>query len=212
MFSVIFDMDGTLLDTQRICIPAWEYAGRLQGVVGLGDHVPRVCGMNGEGSNCYLRDNFPKIDVDKFKTDMREYINRNGVVRYKKGAKELLDYLYKNDIKIALASGTSAPSVMHHLKEVDATKYFGAIVCGNDVKNGKPSPDIFLKAAEMIGATPEDCFVIEDSANGVMAAYRAGMKCIGIPDIVEFEKEIEVLMFAKCESMTEVLGIFQNML
>lgn len=212
MFSVIFDMDGTLLDTQRICIPAWEYAGRLQGVVGLGEHVPRVCGMNGEGSNRYLRENFPKIDVDIFKADMREYINRNGVVRYKKGAKELLDYLRNKCIKIALASGTSTPSVMHHLKEVDATKYFSAIVCGNDVKNGKPAPDVFLKAAEKIGATPEECFVVEDSANGVVAAYRAGMKCIGIPDIVDFEKEIEQLMFAKCESMTEALDIFKKML
>ncbi len=208
MFGVIFDMDGTLLDTQRICIPAWEYAGRIQGVQGAGEHIPNVCGMNGEGSNRYLRENFPSIDVDKFKTDVREYINLWGVVRYKEGAKELLEALKAENTKIALASGTSRPSVMHHLKAVDAEKYFDAIICGGDVEKGKPAPDIFLLAAEKIGVEPQDCFVLEDSSNGVIAAHKAGMKCIGIPDIIPFENEIESLTFATLNNLGEAIDVF----
>ena len=210
MYSVIFDMDGTLLDTQRICISAWEYAGRQQGFKGAGEHIPNVCGMNLNGSLKYIRDNFPGVDPEKFKEDSREYIERNGVVEYKDGAEELLKFLKANGIKIALATGTSRPSVMHHLKAVDAEKYFDAVICGGDVQNGKPAPDIFLLAAEKLGADPRDCIVLEDSANGINAAVAAGMRCIGIPDIVAFAEETKALLFAHCESMTEVLDILES--
>lgn len=209
MFSVIFDMDGTLLDTQKICIPAWEYAGRQQGIIGAGAHIPNVCGMNLAGSLQYIRDNFPGVDPDKFKEDSRDYINRNGVVRFKTGAEELLDYLKSRGIKIALATGTSKPSVMHHLNEVGATEYFDAIVCGGDVTNGKPAPDIFLLAAEKLGAKPVECFVFEDSPNGVRAAHSAGMKCIGVPDIAPFPKEIKGLMFRELTTLNEAIAILR---
>ena len=99
MFCVIFDMDGTLLDTQRICAPAWEYAGRLQGYKGAGAHIPNVCGMNNLGSTKYIIDNFSGVDPNKFKEDAREYIKRNCVIEHKKGAKELLEYLKAKGIK-----------------------------------------------------------------------------------------------------------------
>jgi len=212
MISVIFDMDGTLLDTQRICIPAWEYAGRCQGYTGAGEHIPRVCGMNGQGSSQYIKDNFPGVDPDKFKEDARDYIARNGEVKYKEGAKELLELLVEKGVKIALATGTSRPSVMHHLAAVDAEKYFDAIVCGGDVENGKPSPDIFLLAAEKLGATPKDCIVLEDSPNGVKAAAAAGMRCIGIPDVVEFSDKVKGLIFAHLTSLSGALEVFEKLI
>ena len=86
MFSVIFDMDGTLLDTQKICVPAWEYGGLLQGINGMGNHVVNVCGTNHEGSNKYLKDNFPELDIEKFRADCLDYINENMIVRFKSGA------------------------------------------------------------------------------------------------------------------------------
>ena len=210
MISVIFDMDGTLLDTQRICIPAWEYADQCQGFEGAWEHIPNVCGMNNQGSNQYIKDNFHGVDPDKFKEDARDYIARNGVVKYKEGAVELLKFLKSKGIKIALATGTSRPSVMHHLAAVDGEKYFDAIVCGGDVTNGKPAPDIFLLAAENLGAEPQDCFVLEDSTNGVIAAVEAGMKCIGIPDIVSFGEETKGKLFAHCKSMHEALEIVKK--
>jgi len=76
MFAVIFDMDGTLLDTQRICIPAWEYAGLLQGYKAVGDHIVNVCGMNKNGSNEYLKRNFPGIDIDEFDKAAGQYITK----------------------------------------------------------------------------------------------------------------------------------------
>ena len=86
MFSVIFDMDGTLLDTQSICVPAWEYAGRMQGITGVGDAIADVCGMNEIGWTAYLEQNYGNMDIELFKKTMRDYMIENGKVVYKKGA------------------------------------------------------------------------------------------------------------------------------
>lgn len=211
MFSVIFDMDGTLLDTQRICIPAWDYAGEKQGVFNMGEHIPNVCGTNANGSSLYLKQNFPQINIEQFKVDAKEYIIKNLVVRFKPGAKELLDFLKQKGVKIALASGTSRPSVEHHLNEVGILNYFDVTVCGTEVENGKPAPDIFLKTAELMGVSPEDCFVFEDSENGIIAGYKAGMKCIGIADIVPFSSKVKELMYCELQSMEKAIGIFERM-
>ncbi len=211
MYSVIFDMDGTLLDTQKICIPAWEYAGKLQGIDGLGEEVKKVCGMNKKGWSEYLSKNFPSLDVDRFNLQMREYIVENQVVRYKKGAEELLEFLKENDIKIGLASGSSRMSVDHHIKEVSAEKYFCATVCGAEVVNGKPAPDIFLRTAELMGVNHRECIVFEDSANGVRSAVAAGMRCIGVPDIAEFGDDIKQLLYKHLDSLDEAIEILSKL-
>lgn len=210
MVSVIFDMDGTLLDTQRICIPAWEYAGRLQGIKGMGKCVPDVCGMNRNGSTYYLKTNFPALDIDLFRKNERKYIEDNLEVKFKAGAEKLIAYLKGNGIKFALASGTSRPSVEHHLNKLGILDIFDAIVCGGEVENGKPAPDIFLHTAGLMGAKPEECFVFEDSVNGIEAGYSAGMKCIGIPDIASFDSEIKKKLFAELSSLDEAIDILRR--
>lgn len=212
MFSVIFDMDGTLLDTQSICVPAWEYAGRMQGIKGVGDAITAVCGMNEVGWTAYLEQHFEELNIDLFKKTMRDYIIENGKVTYKKGAEALISFLKENGIKLALASGSSHASIDHHLKEVGATDVFSVIVGGKDVENGKPAPDIFLLAAEKLGVDPKDCVVVEDSANGIRAGYKAGMKCIGIPDVAPFSEEVKAMMIAHLSSLDEAISIFKEML
>lgn len=210
MFSVIFDMDGTLLDTQRICIPAWDYAGQRQGYENVGRYIPDVCGTNENGWSRFLLEKFPQIDMARFKADAREYIVKNLVVRFKSGAKELLNYLKSKNIKIGLASGTSRPSVEHHLKEVGVLEFFNVIVCGTEVENGKPAPDVFLEAARQMGAEPKNCFVFEDSENGIRAADAAGMKAIGIADVKPFSEEVKALMYCELGSMHEAIEIFEK--
>ena len=210
MFSVIFDMDGTLLDTQRICIPAWEYAGRLQGIKGMGDCIPKVCGMNEIGLTAHITENYPTLNVPEFKENYRDYIKKNGEIKFMPGAQPLLEFLKDKGVKIALATGTRKSTVFSHLKKLECEDYFDAVVGGDDVINGKPAPDIFLKAAHLIGAKPEECFVFEDSANGVKSAYNAGMKCIGVPDIVKFNDEIKNLLFAELNNLSEAIEVLNK--
>ena len=211
MFSVIFDMDGTLLDTQRICIPAWEYAGQMQGFSGLGKYIENVCGMNELGWKGYLKENFPQMDIESFTFDARDYIKKNGVVKYKKGAEELLTYLKQNNIKMGLASGSSRASIEHHFSIVGGLENFDVVVAGMEVEKGKPAPDIFLKVAEQLGEKPENCYVFEDSNNGVKAGYSAGMKCIGIADIAPFTIETKKLLTAELNSLDEAINIFETL-
>ncbi len=211
MFHVIFDMDGTLLDTQSICVPAWDYAGEKQGILGMGSAIPNVCGMNEIGWTAYLEEHFNTLDIPLFKKTMRDYIIENGKVTYKKGAEELLAFLREHGIRLALASGSSHASINHHLNEVGAMDVFEVRVGGKDVEHGKPAPDIFLLAAEKMGVDPKDCFVFEDSSNGIRAAHAAGMKAIGIPDVAPFSEETKKLMVAHLESLDEAIEIFKKL-
>ena len=211
MFSVIFDMDGTLLDTQKIFIPAWEWAGENQGIKDLGKDLPNVCGMNINGWSAYLEEHYPTLDVDRFNKEMRAYVEEKLVVRFRRGGRELLTYLKQRGIKVGLASGSSRKSVDHHLKEVGISDYFDATVAGNEVTKGKPFPDVFLLTAEKMGVLPQDCYVFEDSVNGVKAAVAAGMKCIGFPDIAEFPEDIRKLLVAEIDSLDGAIEIFEKL-
>ena len=212
MISVIFDMAGTLLDTQQVCIPAWDKAGENQGFHNMGRCIPDVCGTNIVGWSAYLRKNFPTLDIDKFNSDARRYTIEMLVVRYKPGAEELLKYLKSKEIKLALASGSSHESINHHLEAVGGKDSLDVIVDGVDVPNGKPAPHKFLLAAEKLGVSPETCVVLEDSGNGVKAAAAAGMRCIGIPDIAPFTDDVKKLLFAEFSSMCEAHALLEKLI
>ena len=212
MFCVIFDMDGTLFDTQRVFIPAWDWAGEKQGFDNLGKHIPAVCGKSDADWQQYLRDTIPTLDVPKFSADAKEYVAKNLVLKYMPGAEELMKFLYEKGIVIAIASGSPYEYINHHLDEMNAAHYFKVVVSGSDVEHSKPAPDIFLLAAEKLGVDPKDCYVLEDSENGIRSGYAAGMKCIGIPDIVKFSDEVKALETAEFKSMFEALEYFKAMI
>ncbi len=212
MFSVIFDMDGTLLDTQRICISAWEEAGREQGISGLGEHIKHVCGMNSVGWLGYLKERYPSIDEKRFYDFCSDYIINNLKVEYKEGVHSFLSLLHKNGILCAVASGSSKSSVMHHIREVDGEKFFGAYACGDDVEHCKPAPDVFLLAAEKLGVAAKDCYAFEDSSNGVLSAHAAGMRVIGIEDIAPFTEQAEKCLWLKLDNMKEAIEIFRELI
>ena len=206
---VIFDMDGTLLDTQKIYMPAWKWAGEIQGFSDMDKTALLMCGTNSAGSNRFLKEHFPTLDIEKFKNDANVYVNKNLTVRYKEGVKETLDFLKEKGVKLGLASGTSREKAMFRLTKVGALGYFDVTICGNEIENGKPAPDIFLKAANLLGAKPEECIVFEDSDNGIKSGYNAGMKVIGIPDVKPFSEEIKSMLYAEFDTMDKAIELFK---
>lgn len=207
MIGVIFDMDGTLLDTQRIYIDAWNIVGNEFGIANMGRLMPDVCGMSEHNWKAYLRNRFPTLDIEPFHTKVKDYIAAYGEVRFKAGAEQLLDFLKEKNIKIAIASGSGRELIEYCMNKLGALERFDVVVGGGDVKNGKPAPDIFLLAAEKLGIAPEDCFVMEDSKNGLLAAHRAGIRAIGIPDIVSFDEETKEIMFAELETLADAIEL-----
>jgi len=139
----------------------------------------------------------------------KEFIRSEGVP-LKEGLLELLEYNKKKQLKMALATSTERDRTELMINLSDTGKYFDLIVCGNEIINGKPDPEIFLETAKRLNCRPENCIVLEDSKNGIIAAYKAGMLPIMVPDIIKPEKEIEDMVFKKFGSLKEVKSFFED--
>lgn len=134
----------------------------------------------------------------------------SGGVPLKKGLLELLEYIKKKQLKIALATSTGRSRAEMMLNLSDTKKYFHVITYGDEIVNGKPNSEIFIRTSQKINCPPENCMVLEDSENGIIAAYRAGMLPIMVPDIIEPGKEIEAMLFKKFYSLKEVKNYFED--
>ena len=210
MYSVIFDMDGTLIDTQKIYIEAWELAGRNQGIEGLGGLIKHVCGLKHEDSLAYAKKLYPTLDTDRFFADYFPYAQANKRVELLPGVTRLLDFLYERGVKMAIASSSPMSEIKENVEKLGISKYFSVLVSGYDVKNGKPAPDVFLAAAEKLDTPPDKCYVFEDSPNGVRAAYNAGMKCFGIPDVALFTDEVCALAYKVIDSIDQAIDVLKE--
>ena len=116
----------------------------------------------------------------------------------------------KKKLKIALATSTERKRTEMLLTLSGTKKYFDIIICGDEIVNGKPDPEIFLKTSQKVNCLPENCIVLEDSKNGIIAAYRAGMLPVMVPDIIEPGKEIEAMLFKKFNSLKEVKDYIED--
>ena len=99
---------------------------------------------------------------------------------------------------------------MRNLKSAGLESRFDALVTGDMIENSKPAPDIFLKACELLGVKPDEAFALEDSRNGLLSAINAGCRTIMIPDLWEGEEEIDRLLFAKCDTLNDVINIIRR--
>jgi HAD superfamily hydrolase (TIGR01509 family) len=184
--AVVFDMDGLMLDTERVALVVWRQAAADLGFA-LDDEVAeRMVGRTSATNRLMLQMHFG----DSFSYDelwaladarYREALDRDGVPR-KEGLVELLDVLVARGIPRAVATSTAGDLARHKLEQAGVADYFDVIVGGTDVARGKPAPDIFLRAAERLGKLPDECVALEDSGPGIFAAAAAGMVTILIPD------------------------------
>jgi HAD superfamily hydrolase (TIGR01509 family) len=184
--AVIFDMDGLMLDTERIALVVWRQAAAELGFDLTDDVAHRMVGRTSATNRLMLQMHFG----ERFSYDAllaladaryRETLERDGVPR-KDGLIELLDDLSARSIPRAVATSTARDLARHKLARAGVASYFDVIVGGTDVAHGKPAPDIFLRAAERLGKRPAECVVLEDSGPGIQGASDAGMIPILIPD------------------------------
>ncbi len=181
--AIIFDMDGTLLESTEADYRAWERTYKVYGKVLTYDNYTPLLGIR---SADVIRNYLGFTDEEDVKRILQEkfdhfvdHVNEHPVVPVP-GAIAFLKNLSKYAIKVGLATSSRQAKTMLLLKRLDLFSYFDAIVTGEQVNNGKPSPEIFLKAAEKLNTQPIDCVVVEDGPIGVTAAKGAGMKCIAI--------------------------------
>ena len=213
--GVIFDVDGTLLDTETYLVDGWRKAAVKQGFEGVPDEcLKRTRAISKELAKQifkeYLGESFDYEQGFEDHTAFAEIENKRlGKGLLKPGFFECIDYLRKEGIPYVLATSTPHKKTEEHLKIAEVEKLFDLIVTREDVVKGKPEPDIFIKAAERIGVPVEECLVVEDSYNGIEAAYRGRFKAVMIPDFMparEEDKEKATVL----NSLAEIVTYIEN--
>ena len=211
--GVISDMDGVMLDSEKLYVRFWCEAAQSHGYPMKKEHALGIRSMARPFAIEKLRGWFGEdFDYDKVRDTrvkiMDEYISAHGI-EAKRGAKALLQWLKANNIKTALATATAVDRATLYLDKVGLLEYFDVIASARMVKRGKPEPDIYLFAAEQLGLDPKDCLALEDSQNGVRSAAAAGCKTVLVPDLDNPENELSHLLYATACDLKEVIAIIQ---
>jgi len=206
--ALIFDMDGLLFDTERISIPAWQEAGQEFGYTIPTSLVLKTIGMDKRATRevhlNYFGKDYPFDEINLIKKErLKQYIEKYGLPR-KEGVSEILQLVKELRLKSALATSSSRQMTNYLLTKANLNDFFDVVICGDEVTRVKPDPEIFLKAATYLGVLTEECLVLEDSPNGIRAAWEAGMLAVLVPDLREIPPEVERLAFQKMTSLVEV--------
>lgn len=210
--GVLFDMDGVVIDTEKLYTRFW-----MEAAADLGHPMTltQALQMRSLGSiesqeklDSFFGSGVLEYDVLRSRRIelMEAFIAEHGIEE-KKGIRELLACLKEKGIPCAITSSSSIPLIRRHLGDLGLLDGFTALCSGKDVPQGKPAPDIYLHGAATLGIAPEHCLAIEDSPAGIEAAWRAGCMAVIVPDQDQPDGEVLSRSFAKADSLLDVMEL-----
>ena len=207
-------MDGLLLDTERISAVAWEKAAEEMGETIDESVFLHLIGRNGRGIEMKLKellgDHIDTAELTKRAIGHYDRLLENGPP-IKPGAKRCLSYLASRAIPQAVATSSSLRYAKRKLGHHDLLDHLDDLVTGDQVTSGKPDPEPFLLAAQRLGMQPEHCLAFEDSVNGILAAYRAGMRPVLIPDIAVHDEASLSKVWKRYHSLDDAMELLESL-
>lgn len=199
----IFDVDGTLIDSESIYVKAALLNNKINNYNVPLNVIMNTIGRNRESVRQVVTDSQTKdFDYDTYRSKLMEIYNQDRLT-LKKGAINILEYCKNHNILSAVATSTYKEKQLRILTQLDIAKYFDYMVFGDEIKNSKPAPDIYLDVYNHYNFKKEDILIFEDSRNGILSAHNAGIKVVYIKDVVDVEKEVVDLAYKSIKDLDE---------
>lgn len=212
--GVLFDMDGLVLDTEGLYCRFWREAAQNLGFPMTREQALGMRSLTREAGQQRLWDWFgPEADYDavrRVRIERMDAYVANHPVAAKPGIEELLDALDELGIPKAIASSSPHDRIRAYLTPLGLYHRFDQICSSRDVAHGKPAPDIYQLAAARLGVPAEACLALEDSPTGILSAYRAGCRCILVPDQDQPDSQTQSLLWAKADTLADVMELLPN--
>lgn len=214
--AVLFDMDGILLDSERMGMELIPQIAKQYGYTYTKDIYLRVMGATVQAGQEVMREyfgeNYPSDAIEAEFTQTMINIAKAGKMPLKDGLEDCLQGLRRRGLKTALATSTVREKVMQYLQYISPLKdAFDAIICGSDVTHGKPEPDIYLLAAKKLNISPADCIGVEDSRNGLLSLKAAGIPSVMIPDMLPYSQTLAPLVTWHLRSLQELCPLIDTL-
>lgn len=207
--AVVFDMDGVIFDSERAVMNCWLELAQKYDIKDIEKPYFACVGTTMTRTREIMLEtygeDFPYDEYARESSLMYHEKYDGGKLPMKPGVMELLSYLKGKGKKIALASSTRRETVTNQLRWAGIIDCFDVIICGDMVAKSKPAPDIFLKACQELGVSPEKTYAIEDSYNGIRAAHAGQLRPIMVPDLLEADDEMRGMAECVCDNLNEVI-------
>ena len=214
--GILFDMDGLVLDTQKLYNRFWPAAANALGYPMSHEQALELRSLNRVASAKKMQEfygeDFTEKEWERIRQKrielMEAYIEEHGI-EPKPGIQELFSFIKAHSIKTAIVTASPKERALRYLKKVGIDHLFDHILSAQMVENGKPAPDVYLYGAKILGLQPEECMVLEDSPAGIIGANRAKCIPVMVPDGVQPDEETRALMYAKVDSLDLVIDLLK---
>jgi len=213
--GVLFDMDGTVLDTEKLYTRFAVQAARSLGYPMTMEHALALRSSSTALGQKIMEGFFgPQIDYRQIRS-IRVRLTEDHIEKYgidvKPGILELLDFLQSQGIPAAIATAAPMERAERYLEQTGLLGRFSKIVCTRDVVHGKPAPDVYLYAAQQLGVEPGACIAVEDSPRGAESAFRAGSLSVMVPDLDQPDEKTKEFLYAKAERLDGIIDLIRWM-
>lgn len=212
--GVLFDMDGVILDSEKLYAKFWAAGCAFFGYPMTYQQALGMRSLSAQVGQEYLSSLFgPEISYAQVRAKrielMDAYVEENGI-EAKPGIFELLDYLAGRGIPYAITTASPTDRIKNHLGRIGLYDRFSHICTAHEVAHGKPAPDIYLLGAKTIGLPPESCLALEDSYTGILSAHRAGCLATIVPDLDQPGENILSIAYARADSLMDVVDLLEG--